>query len=121
MHVGFVSVYVADVDRAKAFFVEKLGCEVRVDEPFEGVHRWVMLAPPNARTALLLVHGFAEWSPDRVGGFTGHAFEVADVFETHRQWSARGITFTEAPSKQSYGAWAQFEDSEGNVWGLHSP
>jgi hypothetical protein len=48
-------------------------------------------------------------------------FEVDDVFETQQDFSKKQIEFTEQPRTESWGGWAMFKDSEGNVHGLHSP
>ncbi len=120
--MGFVTLYVNDVDRAKQFYTQTLGFETRIDEPMPEGGRWVMLAPPGAQTSLAL-HGPGSmgWSVDYVGGFTGHGFEVDDVFATHAKLAAAGVAFPEPPSMMFFGGWAQFKDSEGNIFGLHSP
>ena len=48
--VGTVSVFVADQDRAKAFYTEKLGMELRTDAPLYpgAAARWVAVAPAGA-------------------------------------------------------------------------
>jgi uncharacterized glyoxalase superfamily protein PhnB len=60
-------------------------------------------------------------SSQRAGVNTGHAFEVDDVFATRAAWAEHNVEFTAEPSQEFYGGWAQFRDSEGNIWGLHSP
>ena len=47
--VGRVMVLVSDQDRAIAFYVEKLGFELRADVPFGDGDRWVEVAPPGAQ------------------------------------------------------------------------
>jgi catechol 2,3-dioxygenase-like lactoylglutathione lyase family enzyme len=39
------SILVCDYDEAIAFYVEKLGFEVRLDTPLSETRRWVVLAP----------------------------------------------------------------------------
>jgi catechol 2,3-dioxygenase-like lactoylglutathione lyase family enzyme len=121
MYIAFTSIYVNDVDRAKDFYVNKLGFEEESDTPMEDGTRWVSLVPPGAQTNLVLNKGFPDWSPDKVGGPSRCALEVDDVFETHKQWKAKGVEFLDEPSAEFYGGWARFKDSEGNEWGLHSP
>jgi catechol 2,3-dioxygenase-like lactoylglutathione lyase family enzyme len=43
-----VSVPVSDQERAKAFYVDKLGFAVGVDSNFGEGMRWVMLRPPGS-------------------------------------------------------------------------
>jgi catechol 2,3-dioxygenase-like lactoylglutathione lyase family enzyme len=57
-HLRLVSIPVADVDRAKAFYVDVLGFEERFDGPFGEGMRWVELAPPDAQASIALVTWF---------------------------------------------------------------
>jgi predicted enzyme related to lactoylglutathione lyase len=120
LYISAISLFVNDTDRAAAFFTEKLGWELKRNDPMGEGMRWMTVAPPDARTAFVLVKGFGNWSQEKVGGWTGVVIEVDDVFATNAAWSAKGVEFTEAPSVQFYGGWAQFKDSEGNEFGLHS-
>ena len=55
--VATVAVTVADQDRARAFYVDTLGFEVRLDVPMPGGGRWLTVAPPGAAVALALTAG----------------------------------------------------------------
>jgi|SRR5579863_5393847 len=121
MHVGIARLYVNDPERAKAFYTEKLGWEVRHDVPMGADMRWLSVAPPGAQTALVLAKGFDDWTPDKVGGSSGIALEVDDVFKTAEALRAKGVEFIDEPSVEFFGGWARFKDSEGNEIGLHSP
>ncbi|RMF49360.1 MAG: hypothetical protein D6755_02475, partial [Anaerolineae bacterium] len=54
--IGTVSLFVADQDRAKAFYTDTLGFELRADVPlYEGAsNRWLAVAPAGAETELIL-------------------------------------------------------------------
>lgn len=53
MHIQFAELPVFDQDRAIAFYVDKLGCEVAADAPTGADGwRWVEVKFPGARTAL---------------------------------------------------------------------
>jgi predicted enzyme related to lactoylglutathione lyase len=121
MHLAVVSVNVNDIERARTFYVDALGFEVRRDEPMPEGKRWIMLAPPNAQTSIALIHGIGNWTPEAVGGETGHSFEVDDVFTAHANFVQRGVEFTAEPRNEYFGGWAQFKDTEGNIFGLYSP
>ena len=58
-----VSIPVADVDRAKAFYVDVLGFEERFDGPFGEGMRWVELAPPDSQATIALVTWFDPMPP----------------------------------------------------------
>jgi lactoylglutathione lyase len=122
MYIGIVTLFVNDQDRAKEFYTKKLGWEVQDDAPMGESMRWLTVAPPGSQTSIVLAKGFPEsWSPDRVGGNTGLALEVDDVFKTADQLKKSGVEFTAEPSVEFFGGWAMFKDSEGNVIGIHSP
>ena len=53
MHIQFAELPVSDQERAKRFYVEKLGCEVAADAPMgEDGWRWIELKFPGAETTL---------------------------------------------------------------------
>jgi catechol 2,3-dioxygenase-like lactoylglutathione lyase family enzyme len=51
--VSVVSVPVADQDRAKEFYIDTLGLELKDEAVMPGV-RWVMVGPKNGGTGLAL-------------------------------------------------------------------
>jgi catechol 2,3-dioxygenase-like lactoylglutathione lyase family enzyme len=58
-----VSVPVSNQDRAKAFYVDELGLELRrEDDSVPGI-RWVQVAPRGGTTALTLVTWFESMPP----------------------------------------------------------
>ncbi len=54
-HLQIVSVPVSDQDRARTFYVDVLGFELRRDGTFGQGQRWVEVAPAGAQTSLTLV------------------------------------------------------------------
>ena len=121
MYIGFARIYVNDQQRAKAFYTEKLGWEVRNDVPMDGDTRWLSVAPPGAQTGLVLAKNFDDWTPEKVGGHCGIAIELDDVFKTAERWKAAGVEFTREPDVAFFGAHAMFKDSEGNEILMHGP
>jgi catechol 2,3-dioxygenase-like lactoylglutathione lyase family enzyme len=107
-----------DLDRARAFYAEKLGLEP-VDERPGGI----LYRPANGgEFALFLSSGRAS------GDHTQMGFEVDDIEATVAEMKRRGVEFDDAgivdiegnyPIKNSSGergAW--FRDSEGNILGI---
>ncbi len=121
MHIGIVTVYVNDQDRAKDFYMKKLGWHCQDDSPMGENMRWCSVAPPGAQTAVVLAKGFGDWTPEKVGANTGIVLEVEDIFEDSDRLKRNGVEFTTEPSVEFFGGWAMFKDSEGNLIGLHSP
>ncbi|RME46242.1 MAG: VOC family protein [Chloroflexi bacterium] len=116
--VGTVSVFVEDQDRAKAFYTDKLGMELRVDQPlYPGApHRWVAVAPPGAETEIILYVPDENWEHYRgvVGKPQAITLTVENLAALHAELSAKGVKFTSEPQAQPWGTFATIEDSEGN-------
>jgi predicted enzyme related to lactoylglutathione lyase len=121
MYISVVSVMVNDVDRAVDFYVNKLRCEKTMDVPMGEDSRWVTVQPKGGQASFTLTRGGPMWEQEKVGGFTGVILEVDDVYKTCEQLQNAGVVFPEAPRTEPWGGWAMFEDSEGNIHGLHSP
>jgi len=116
--VKFVSVPVADQDRALAFYVEKLGFRLETDQPMGPTQRWIELAVPGADTRVVLFT--PDGHQDRVGTSSNATFWTDDVEATCEQLKAKGVEFQAPPTKQPWGTYAIFKDSEGNQFVLSS-
>jgi predicted enzyme related to lactoylglutathione lyase len=119
MYIAHACIYVNDQERAKKFYCDTLGWEVRDDVPM-GDTRWLSVVPPGAKTGLVLMKGFGDWSPEKVGGDTGIALEVDDVFVEAERLKAAGVAFSREPETAFFGGHAMIKDSEGNELLLHS-
>src|ERR1700743_3444505 len=66
------AVLVRDYDEAIAFYVGKLGFEVRLDNPITAERRWVVLAPAGGgQGCILLAKAETEAQAQRIGDQTG--------------------------------------------------
>lgn len=84
-----VGVPVSDQDRALAFYVDKLGLEIRVDAPVEQLGgRWIEVAPPGEAVTIALVPTH-EGVP--TGVETGVRFTTRDAAAVHADLETRGI------------------------------
>jgi predicted enzyme related to lactoylglutathione lyase len=114
-----VSIYVSDQARALDFYTKTLGFELLQDLPMgpdADAPRWIEVAPSGAQTPFIL------FTPPglegRIGGFQNIVFNSDDILTTYNDLREKGVEFSEAPSKQSWGWWAQFKDPDGNEFGL---
>lgn len=116
--VGTVSVFVEDQERAKRFYTEVLGLDLRTDAPlYPGAeNRWIAVAPAGAETELILYLPDENWEHYRqvVGQSQNITLTVDDIKSLHAELTARGVSFTMEPDVQPWGTFAQIEDSEGN-------
>ena len=116
--VGSVSVFVSDQDRAKAFYTNVLGFELRQDAPLYpgATARWVAVAPQDARTEVILYLPDENWEHYRqvVGKSQALTFNVTDMKALRADLKAKGVKFVQEPDEQPWGTYASIADSEGN-------
>ncbi len=111
-----VAFAVSDYDSAIAWFRDALGFQLLEDTPLAADKRWVVVAPDGPGARLVLQK--AEPKPSaRVGFF----LETDDFARDHAAFLARGVSFLEAPRRESYGIVAVFADPWGGKWDLIEP
>src|SRR5438046_4663486 len=110
--IKFISVPVADQNRALDFYTEKLGFTIITDQPFDEKQRWIELRIPKAETRVVLFT--AEGDEKRIGSFMNMSYTCGDIDKTYEQMKNRGMQFEGPPQKQPWGTYAMFKDSEGS-------
>jgi catechol 2,3-dioxygenase-like lactoylglutathione lyase family enzyme len=109
--VRVVSVPVSDQERAKEFYVEKLGFELsREDDSIPGI-RWVQVTPKGGATSLTLVTWFETMPP---GSLQGLVLGSADLEKDCEELVARGVEFDRPLQEQPWGKEAVVRDPDGN-------
>jgi catechol 2,3-dioxygenase-like lactoylglutathione lyase family enzyme len=123
--VGTVSVFVNDQQRAKRFYTDVLGMELRTDaELYPGSQaRWIAVAPPGAETEIILYLPDENWEHYRqtVGKSQSLTLTVDDMAATHAALREKGVVFLQEPDVQPWGTFAMIQDSEGNSLLLVEP
>jgi catechol 2,3-dioxygenase-like lactoylglutathione lyase family enzyme len=97
-HLQIVSVPVSDQDRARVFYVDTLGFELRADNPMGPGQRWVQVAPPGTDQldAGHLVR-------DHAGRLAqGLVLECDDIQAAYKELSERGVSFQGAIRRESW-------------------
>lgn len=116
--VGTVCVFVSDQNRAKAFYTEQLGLELRMDTPlYPGApSRWLAVAPHGAATDLILYLPDENWEHYKqvVGKSQAITLDVTDMASVAAGLKAKGVKFVQEPDVQPWGTNAIIVDSEGN-------
>ncbi len=110
--IDVVSVPVSDQDRARDFYVEKLGFTVTMDADVG--QRWLELEPPGGGARITLVTWFDQMPPGSQQGLVIGSDDVAGDVDALR---ARGLELGD-PEKQSWGTFSSFRDPDGNSWVL---
>ncbi|MBR0776996.1 VOC family protein [Bradyrhizobium diazoefficiens] len=122
-HLSLTAVVVRDYDEAIAFFVGKLGFELREDTRIDDGKRWVVVAPPGSiESGILLARAANPGQAQAIGNQSGgrvFLFLATDDFDRdYEAFRERGVRFLEAPRREPYGTVAVFEDLYGNRWDL---
>jgi catechol 2,3-dioxygenase-like lactoylglutathione lyase family enzyme len=111
----------ADLERARAFYEEKLGFQPAREEPAGLVYEtpgggWFRLyLTPNAGTAL---HTLAGWSVTDIETEVAELKSKGVVFE---EYDAPGLQMVDGIATSSAGRAAWFRESEGNILGVADP
>ena len=109
--VQVVSEPVSDRDKARAFYTDTLGFELRAENTFGEGARWIEVAPRGSATSLTLVTWFDAMPP---GSLQGLVFAVDNVRATHERLLAKGIPLDFPPREMPGGLQAVFHDPDGN-------
>ncbi len=115
MKLELVPVPVADVDRAKAFYVERLGFVEDVDvRPADGV-RVVQLTPPGSACSIGLGTGLPAYDDTPPGSVRGLHLVVADIERARADLVARGTDVGEVVDVGGGVRYAWISDPDGNT------
>jgi len=142
--MSHTTIYVADQDLAKDFYVNKLGLDVKVDQTLPSGFRWLTVAPkgqPDLEIILMKVGSGTDFvqmkggdaGPNaardleamiallKKGMISGGAFQTADCRKTYEELKAKGVEFVSEPKEQFDGVEAVVKDPFGNWFSLTQP
>lgn len=108
-----VTIPVSDVDRAKAFYVEKAGFVADHDHAVTDELRFVQLTPPGSACSIAIGTGLTESEP----GSAQVQLVVADVDAARTELLARGLEVGEVQTFD-WGSFVFFSDPDGNRWAV---
>ena len=115
MKLELVPVPVSDVDRAKAFYTDKIGFHADYDQRLNERVRFVQLTPPGSACSIVIGDGVTKQEPGSVDGLL---LAVKDIAQTYSELRQKGVAVTE-PKMQPWGSLhADFDDPDGNHWTL---
>jgi len=109
--VTVVSVPVSDQERAKTFYVNKLGFQLLRDDTSIAGMRWVQVGPRNATTSLTLVNWFDSMP---AGSLQGLVLNSDTLEADYAELINKDVEFASPPEKQPYGTEVVFRDPDGN-------
>ncbi|MET9264668.1 VOC family protein [Amycolatopsis sp. NPDC004079] len=124
--LSIANVWVLDHDRAKEFYTEKLGLEVRTDLTMgDGGMRWLTVGAKDQPDLeiTLMVPGAPALDPESAealkqlvakGVLGAGVFGTDDIHADYKALKARGVEFVQEPQERPYGTEAIFRDDSGN-------
>ena len=117
MKLELVPVPVADVDRAKAFYVEQVGFHLDHDvQPGNGM-RVVQLTPPGSACSILMGTGMGELTDRQPGSVKGLHLVVANIHTVRATLAGRGVPVSDVEDLGGI-KYVHFGDPDGNTWSL---
>ena len=115
MKLELVPIPVSDVDRAKTFYVEKVGFHADHDvQPGNGM-RVVQLTPPGSACSIVIGSGMGEISAAQPGSVKGLHLVVADIHQARELLASRGVEVSNVDDMGGV-KYVSFSDPDGNSW-----
>lgn len=116
MKLEVVPIPVSDVDRAKAFYVEKVGFHLDHDvQPGNGM-RVVQLTPPGSACSIVIGTGMGEISKMQPGSVKALHLVVADARKAGEMLASRGVQVGAVDESAQGIKYVAFSDPDGNSW-----
>ena len=121
-----VVIPVSDVDRAKEFYVDRMGFSLDVDHQAGEAFRVVQLTPPGSACSITIGTGISQVTP---GTYQGLHLVVTDIEAARSLLEERGVEVSEPfffgpegqttgldPERRDYGTFMSLSDPDGNGW-----
>jgi catechol 2,3-dioxygenase-like lactoylglutathione lyase family enzyme len=105
---------VSDIDRAKSFYVDKVGFHADHDHTVSPEIRFVQLTPPGSACSIAFGRGLTTAQPGTVEGMQ---IVVADIEAAHAHLSSHGVDVTPIQNLD-WGRFVFFSDPDGNKWAI---
>ncbi len=126
-HVQMITIYVSDLERARDFYLGKLGF-IQTAEFNDGNQHLIWIVPEPASQVELSteIALFAPGEGDpRIGSASGIVFTAEDIEHAYSELKGKGVSFTMDLTRHAYGDGegdqeARFVDLDGNEFLLHT-
>ncbi|MFB8028936.1 MULTISPECIES: VOC family protein [unclassified Streptomyces] len=124
-----IPVPVTDMDRAKAFYTEKAGFRLDLDDEVAPGMRIIQLTPPGSRCSIAMLQGMPPFPGEQVmapGTLQGLQVCVTDIEAAREQLVSKGVdvspvrhvgaTGWEEGKGGTWNSFMSFADPDGNGW-----
>jgi catechol 2,3-dioxygenase-like lactoylglutathione lyase family enzyme len=112
-----ITVPVSDVDRAKAFYTDRVGFNADHDHTVSENMRFVQLTPPGSACSIAIGKGLG--SDAQPGSVKGLQLVVPDIQAAHAELAGRGVEVSEV-QEFPWGHFVFFSDPDGNGWAVQA-
>jgi len=124
------SIFVLDQEKAREFYINKLGFDIVMDISVGEKGSWLTVRPQDQKeleitlipinTGLMFVGEIAIQLTQLVqkGAFGFGIFECNDIYATYEELKGKGVEFIKEPKKGVSGIEAMFKDDSGNWFSL---
>jgi predicted enzyme related to lactoylglutathione lyase len=109
-----VAIPVTDVDRAKAFYVERVGFNADHDHRVDHKTRFVQLTPPGSACSIAIGEGVTDAEP---GSVRGMQLVVDDIDAARAELTSRSVPVGDVQGFP-WGRFLFFSDPDGNSWAI---
>jgi predicted enzyme related to lactoylglutathione lyase len=116
MKLELVPIPVSDVDRAKTFYVEKVGFELDHDVRPSETMRVIQLTPPGSACSIVIGTGLGDKM--QPGTVKGLHLVVSDIDKAREALAVRGVEVSEVDEYPGGIKYVYFSDPDGNSWAL---
>jgi predicted enzyme related to lactoylglutathione lyase len=114
MRLELIPVPVTDVDRAKAFYVDRAGFNADQDHRVNESLRFVQLTPPGSACSISIGQGLTAMPP---GSLKGLQVVVDDADAARAELAGRGVEVSDVQDFP-WGRFVFFADPDGNEWSV---
>ncbi len=116
MRLELIQVPVSDIDRAKTFYIDKVGFTADHDHQVSDELRFVQLTPPGSACSIALTSGAHQMAP---GSIEGLQMVVENAEASRQELADRGVEVSDV-QVFPWGSFVFFKDPDGNGWALQA-
>lgn len=113
-----ITLYVEDQEKAKAFWTEKLGFIIKLEQQMGPDMKWLEVAPKNESSTAFVLYNkkmMQKQNPDTNVGHPSVILSTHDIQKAYDVMKEKGVKVGDI-MKMPYGSMFQFFDMEGNIF-----
>jgi catechol 2,3-dioxygenase-like lactoylglutathione lyase family enzyme len=116
MKIELIPIPVTDLDRAKAFYADKLDFNVDHDTKINDDVRIIQLTPPGSACSIVISKGIPGLDEMQPGTIKALHLVVGNIEKTREEYTRRGLEVAEITDHGRGVKSCGFSDPDGNSW-----